>query len=96
MFKLAAAALALTVLISIPGSVAFAGQNGLGIRNGDRMKVGSAGSYSKRSRERVAHVPRQLRDEEPWVGSRTDSAGNSYVYFRTGVGTPFGPAFSLR
>jgi len=96
MFKLTAAALALTVLISIPGSIAFAGQNGLGIRNDDRMKGSSAGSDSKRSRERVAHVPRRLGDEEPWVGSRTDSAGNSYVYFRTGVGTPFGPAFSLR
>jgi hypothetical protein len=96
MFKVSAAAFALIVLIAVPGSVSAAGQNRDGIRNIDRIEVSSARRHSKRSAQRVAYVPRRPTDEEPWVGLRTDLAGNSYVYFRTGVGTPFGPGTSLR
>jgi hypothetical protein len=86
--KLSAVVAALIVVISVSDSVAFAGLDRDGIRTTDRR--------SKPSAERLAKAPRQMRDDEPWTGSRTDSAGNSFVCFRTGVGTPFDPGWSLR
>lgn len=103
MFKLFVVALA---ICAGSGVVEAAGQNHDGVRNIERIDVGSARSHVKRSKARVIKAPRAARyraaprdepwDNRPWTGTRTDAAGNPYVYFRTGVGTPFPPGTTLR
>jgi hypothetical protein len=34
--------------------------------------------------------------DKPWVGHDTDLAGNSYLYYRVGEDSPFGPGRGLR
>lgn len=95
MFSVCTAACALLVLIAVPGSVSAADQRDR-VRSVDRIEVRSAHVDTKQLAKRMTHVSRRPMGDERWVGTQIDSAGNSYAYFRTGVGTPFGPAWRLR
>lgn len=59
-----------------------------GMRNGDDANVNAGRRHHRRSSPQAY--------DKPWVGHRTDAAGNSYVYYRVGADTPFGPGKSLR
>ena len=89
MFKVFAA-LALIVSTGVADLASAAEQIRDGIRNSGPADATSARRHSKRPSSHLR------ADEEPWVGTRTDFAGNSYFHFRTGVGTPFGPGWVLR
>lgn len=78
-----------------PAAVSAAEANRDATRGVERIDRTSARPHIKPSKRRSAGVPRSA-EAEPWVGNRTDAAGNSYVYFRTGVDTPFGPGRVLR
>ena len=97
MLKVFVAALVLLVSIGVAGLASAAEQSRDGIRSTGRIDAASARRHSKHPAQPVARPSSRLRaDEEPWVGSRTDFADNSYFYFWTGVGTPFGPGRVLR
>ncbi len=102
MFKVFAVACVAIAACASSGTASATGQNRDGVRNVERIDAGSARAHAKRSKARVVRVPRATRyraaphDDEPWTGTRTDAAGNPYVYFRTGAGTPFPPGATLR
>lgn len=93
MFKTFAMAFAIVGVCAISGTVSAARADRDGVRKAERIDRHSARKHSRRSVERVPH---RAADDDAWVGNRTDAAGNSYIYFRTGVGTPFGPGRVLR
>jgi hypothetical protein len=93
MFRTFAMAFVIVGVCAVPGTVSAASADRDGVRKVERIDRHSARAYSRRSAERA---PRRAADDEAWVGNRTDAAGNSYIYFRTGVGTPFGPGRVLR
>ena len=97
MLKVFVAVLVLLASIDVASLASAAEQSRDGIRSTGRAGVTSERRHSKRTAQHVTQPSSRLRaDEGPWVGSRTDFAGNSYFYFRTGVGTPFGPGRVLR
>jgi hypothetical protein len=57
------------------------------------IKVGSVHKRHKRPLQRSAG---SRPNRKPWVGYKTDFAGNSHIYYRVGSDSPFGPAKGLR
>jgi hypothetical protein len=94
----ASSAVALCLSVSIPES-ASAVERESGMR-GHHNNVSAARKHTKKlARHAASHqIPQQDQawNNQAWAGTGTDLAGNSFVYYRTGVGTPFGPASTLR
>ena len=81
----ASAAIALMIVIAIPVSAIAGG------RRVDNVRHGSVHVDAD-----VAHHAKRSVRSRPWTGVVADRAGNSYVYVRPGVGSPFGPLRTLR
>jgi hypothetical protein len=96
MFKVFAMAFAVVGVCTVPAATSVARADRNGVRKAERIDGHSARMHSSRSAEGAVRAPRHESGDEAWAGTRTDAAGNSYVYFRTGVGTPFGPGRVLR
>jgi hypothetical protein len=80
---------------AVAGAASASSADRDGVRKAERIDRHSARRHSMRSAERAVRAPRRDADEA-WTGTRVDAAGNSYLYFRTGAGTPFGPGGVLR
>ena len=92
------AGIALMVWFTIPGVAIASEQSHLGVRKSDQIKVSSARRPHKRSASRApsSRMSDQGLGDKPWVGHDTDLAGNSYLYYRVGEDSPFGPGRGLR
>ncbi|GEM_PF-6009214 len=95
MFKAFVVAIVATAVCVVSMAALAAETNRDEIQGIKRIDRNSARQHDKRLTREFGGVPCSTADE-PWVGNRTDAAGNSYVYFRAGVGTPFSPGSVLR
>jgi hypothetical protein len=95
MLKAFAVAFAIIGGCAVAGAASAAGADRDGVRKVERIDRHSAHRHSIHSAKRAVRPPRRDADEA-WTGARVDAAGNSYLYFRTGAGTPFGPGGVLR
>lgn len=88
------AAVAIAALLAVPASASAAEQKA-GVRNGDQIRV-SAPRKHKNKVVRHAASHQIAPQDRPWTGSDTDLAGNSFTYYRTGIGTPFASSRGIR
>lgn len=96
MLKAFAVAFVIIGVGAAPGTASAASPKRDGVRKVERIDGPSARTHARRSAERAVRAPHRAADDDAWTGTRVDAAGNSYLYFRTGAGTPFGPGRVLR
>jgi len=93
MFRMSAltAALMLTasMVLSAPAS---ADTRAHGMRNAEHAGVKAGHRARKHATRHMAESSgRTLPGDVPFVGTRQDRAGNSYYYYRSGIGSPIPP-----